>query len=154
MSKSILFTLFLSVVALGIVSCGPSLVIQNVDYSQPLESVISVDSDNMVYDQKYGIRFSVSPILEEEGMTSIDEVHLIRNNAGYYFVAGNGFQNVYVFEPDEKELKLSTKIEFSEEGGLREPAFNQRDSYIELVDRANDQTYQIDQNGKREEATS
>ena len=134
----------------GVVSCGPSLVIQDVDYSQPLESVLSPDSDNIVHDDRYAIDFSITPILEEEGRSSVNQIRLIRNHAGYYFVTANGFRNVYVFAPAESELELENTIEF-EEKGLGEPAFNQRNEYIELVDLSNGETYRLDHEGIQEE---
>ena len=134
---------------LGVASCGPSLVIQNVDYSQPLESVLSPDSDNMVHDDRYAIDFSIAPVLEAEGVSSVNEIRLIRNSSGYYFVTANGFQNVYVFAPDESELKLENKIEF--EQAISEPAFNQREDYIELVDLSTEETYRLDHEGIQEE---
>ena len=149
MAKPTITTLIMSVVFLfGAVACGPSLVIQNVDFAQPIESVLSPESNNEVHDQRYAIKFNISGILEEEGSSSVDEVRLIRNRAGYYFVTAAGFQNVYVFETDESELKLKTKIEITS-NGLGQPAFNQRDSYIELVDRTSGETYNLDHNGRR-----
>lgn len=146
MVKSKLSTILLGVFVLfSVVSCGPSMVLQNVDYSQPLEGVLTPNSDNIVHDQRYAVKFSVAPILEEEGITSVNQVHLIRNRAGYYFVAANDFQNVYVFFPGESELKLENTIEFQE--GLGEPAFNQRGDYIELVDLSTDETYRLDHEG-------
>lgn len=135
--------LLLSITA---VSCGPSLVIQNVDYSHPLESVLAPDQENMVHDQRYAVKFSIDPILEEEGMDSVDQIRLIRNTPGFYFVTASGFQHVYVFEPGEGELKLDSRIEIPD-GSLGNPAFNQRGSHIELVDLSSGQTYNIDENG-------
>jgi hypothetical protein len=132
--------------SLTAVSCGPSLVIQNVDYSHPLESVLVPDQDNMVHDQRYAVKFSIDPILSEEGMDSVDQIRLIRNTPGFYFVTAGGFENVYVFEPGEGELKLDSIISFPE-GVLQNPAFNQRDTYIELVDLSDGRTYNIDENG-------
>lgn len=153
MAQSKLLTLFMGVILmLGIVSCGPSLVIQNVDYAHPLESVLEPDSENMVHDDRYAIDFSIAPILEAEGISSVNEIRLIRNSDGYYFVTANGFNNVYVFFPAEGELELENTIEF--ETGLGEPAFNQREDYIELVDLANDETYRLDQEGIQEEEDS
>lgn len=142
MTKSALQIILLCVLMVGAVSCGPSMVIQNVDYSQPLESVLTPNSENMVHDQRYAIMFSVTPILEAENVSSVNEVHLIRNHDGYYFVTANGFQNVYVFEPGEGELELENTIEFVE-NPLGEPAFNQRDGYIELVDLSTDEIYRL-----------
>lgn len=146
MTKSTLHVILLCVLMIGTVSCGPSLVIQNVDYSQPLESVLTPNSENMVHDQRYAIKFSVAPILEAEGTSSVNEVHLIRNHDGYYFVTAGGFQNVYVFAPGEGELELENTIEFVE-NPLEDPAFNRRDGYIELVDLSVDETYRLNHEG-------
>lgn len=152
MIRSTLHATLLCVLMIGTVSCGPSLVIQNVDYSQPLESVLTPNSENMVHDQRYAIKFSVSPILEAEGRSSINQIRLIRNAAGFYFVTANGFQNVYVFAPGEGELQLENTIEFLEDT-LEEPAFNQRSGYVELVDLADDETYRLNKEGIIEEET-
>ncbi len=152
MIKSTLHAIILCTLAIGTVSCGSSLVIENVDYSQPLESVLTPNSDNVVHDQRYAIKFSVSPILEVEGVESVNEIRLIRNAAGFYFVTANGFENVYVFAPGQGELELEHTIEFLEDN-LREPAFNQRKNYIELVDLSDGQTYRLDQEGILEEET-
>lgn len=133
---------------LGVAACGPSLVIQDVDFSQPLESVLSPDSNNEVHDQRYAIKFNISGILEKEGSSSVDEIRLIRNRGGFYFVTASGFNNVYVFETDDSELNLKRKIEISSDG-LGQPAFNQRDGHIELVDRATGNTYNLDETGRR-----
>jgi len=130
------------------IGCGSSMVIQGVDFSQPIESVLTPDSDQMVHDQRFGIKFSIAKILDREGIQSVDEVRLIRNRAGYYFITADGFNNVYVFEAAERELKKKNVIEISSEG-ISSPAFNQRDRYIELVDRASGQTYNLDQTGRR-----
>lgn len=130
---------------LGTVSCGPSLVLQNVDYAQPIESVLTPDEDNRVHDERYAIDFSISPLLEEEGISSVNEIRLIRNTAGYYFVTANGFNSVYIFFPEESELELENVISF--ESGLSEPAFNQRNEFIELVDLANDTVYRLNNEG-------
>lgn len=136
---------------ISVAACGPSLVIQNVDYSQPIESVITPDADNTVHDQRYAISFSVAPLLADEGVSSVNEVRLIRNNKGYYFVTAEGFSNVYVLQAAEGELTLKTKIQLTG-NGLGQPAFNQRGDHIEVVDRASGQTYQVNEEGIRGEA--
>ena len=132
----------------GAAACGPSLVLQGVDYAQPIESVLSPNSNAEVHDQRYAVKFNLSPVLEEEGVSSVDQVRLIRNSAGYYFLTAAGFNNVYVFAPDESELSLETKINITG-SGLQQPAFNQRNGQIELVDMATGDTYNLDQNGRR-----
>jgi len=149
MAKPKLTTLSLCVALLfGAAACGPSLVLQGVDYAQPIESVLTPDADTEVHDQRYAVKFTIAPVLEEEGVSSVDEIRLIRNSAGYYFLTAAGFNNVYVFEPGESELSLKTKIEITG-NGLSQPAFNQRDGHIELVDMATGDTYTLDQSGRR-----
>jgi len=132
----------------GAAACGPSLVLEGVDYAQPLESVLAPDDNAEVHDQRYAVKFSISPILEEEGISQVDEIRLIRNRAGYYFLTAAGFNNVYVFEPSDSELALATIIEITGDG-LEQPAFNQRDEYIELVDLGTGESYNLDQSGRR-----
>lgn len=149
MAKPTITTLSLCVALLfGAAACGPSLVLQNVDYAQPIESVLTPDSDNQVHDQRYAIKFNVSNILTDEEASSVNQIRLIRNSAGFYFVTASGFNNVYVFESSESELKLKSRISVSEDG-LEQPAFNQRNTHIELVDLATGNTYNLDQNGLR-----
>ncbi|REL38224.1 hypothetical protein DYD21_06345 [Rhodohalobacter sp. SW132] len=149
MAKPKLTTLALCVALLfGAAACGPSLTLQGVDYAQPIESVLTVDSNSEVHDQRYAVKFSVAPVLEEEGVSSVDEVRLIRNSAGFYFLTAAGFSNVYVFEPGESELSLERVISITE-NGLQQPAFNQRDGYVELVDMGTGDTYNLDQTGRR-----
>jgi len=152
MAKFKLTTLFTGVaLLLGVAACGPSLVIQNVDYSQPIESVIAPAEDNTVHDQRYAISFSVAPLLTEENISSVDEVRLIRNDKGYYFVTAAGFSNIYVLRASEGELALETKIQLTG-NGLEQPALNQRGDHIEVVDRATGQVYRVNEEGIREEA--
>lgn len=149
MANSTITKLFVSVALIfSVAACGPSLVIQNVDYAQPIESVITVDSNNEAHDKRYAIKFNVTNLLESEGASSVSEVRLIRNRAGYYFVTAAGFNNVYVFEASESELKLKEKIEITS-SGLGSPAFNQRHDFIELIDTASGNVYRLDHNGIR-----
>lgn len=151
MAKPKLTTLLLCVALLfGAAACGPSLVLQDVDYSQPIESVLTPDENSEVHDQRYAVKFSISPVLEEEGISSVDEIRLIRNSAGFYFLTAAGFNNVYVFEPEEGELALATEIEIPGDDGLSQPAFNQREGQIELVDLETGDSYNLDQNGIRQ----
>lgn len=70
--------LCMAVVA-GSVACGSSFAIHDVDYSQPLESVLTPDSDNMVHDQRYAVKFSIAGLLEEEGVNGLEELRMIRD---------------------------------------------------------------------------
>ncbi len=148
MAKSNITTLITSVaLMISVAACGPSLTISNVDYSQPIESVLSPDADNVVTDQRYAISFSVAPILEEEDVTSADPIRLIRNNNGYYFVTAAGFSNVYVFEVGEGELDLKRIINLTDDS-LGQPAFNQRGDHIEVIDLATGDSYRVNEEGR------
>lgn len=149
-NKNVLKLSVLIVTVLTFTACGSSLVIQNVDYSQPIESVLTPDSDGMVHDQRYAIKFSVSQLLELQNMDSVEDIRLIRNNAGYYFVTATGFTSVYIFESGESELLLAEEVELTN-GAISNPAFNQRTSHIELIDGQSGQTYNLDQNGIQEQ---
>lgn len=149
MAKRTITTLSLCVaLLLGAAACGPSLVIQDVDFSQPLESVLTPDANNEVHDQRYAVKFNISGLLEKEGSSSVDEIRLIRNRGGFYFVTASGFNSVYVFETKDSELDLKRKIEITRDG-LGQPAFNQRGDHIELIDRATGDTYNLDETGRR-----
>lgn len=144
MQKSFFTHLILCIAILaGAAACGSSFVIHNVDYSQPVESVLVPDSDNLVHDQRYAVKFSISGLLEEEGTDSVDELRMIRNHAGFYYLTANGFQNVYIFEPGEQMLELVDMVRVSE-SGLGQPAFNQRGTFIELIDRSTGDTFNLD----------
>jgi hypothetical protein len=64
------------------------------------------------------------------------EIRLIRDYQGYYYMTANEFKNVYVFQAEEGKLILENKIAISE-SGIVKPAFNQRNTYIELIDANN-----------------
>ena len=61
------------------------------------------------------------------------EVRVIRNNEGYYFIAAKEFKNIYVFGSGNGSMVLENKILVTEEG-LQNPVFNQRNTYVELID--------------------
>ncbi|MEX2463537.1 MAG: hypothetical protein WD513_04540 [Balneolaceae bacterium] len=144
MQKSIIIHLIFCVTIMaGVAACGSSLIIQEVDYSQPVESVLAPDSENSVQDQRYAVKFSISGVLEDEGISAVNQIRLIRNSTGFYFLTANGFQNVYKFQSGEGTLKLIEKIRVSE-NGLGQPAFNQRGTHIELVDGSTGETYNLD----------
>ena len=140
--QSLLYLLFSLAILLSVSACGSSLILENVDYSQPIESVLVPDSDQIIHDQRYAVKFSIAPLLAEENLTEIDEIRMIRNRKGYYFLTASGFNNVYVLSPGESILELVEKL-FITENGLSQPAFNQRDSYIELIDRNSGETFNL-----------
>jgi hypothetical protein len=59
-------------------------------------------------------------------------VRVIRDREGFYYITAPNFKNVYVFKPGEGELKQQRRIEIGETA-MADPKFNQRDTYIELL---------------------
>lgn len=118
-------------------ACGSSVTIQNVEFAQPVEEQLRPNVQGEVTGERSGLRFSIIPMLEEEGM-DLDEfgdapVNIILNHEGYYFVTAAGFRNVYVMEASENQLK-STRIIRVSSDRLQNPALNQRNPFIQLVD--------------------
>jgi len=113
------------------------LILQPADFSWPVESAIKVDDQGNVTEDRYSTDFSTVGLFYEEFQDSMafkgKEIHLIRNNGGDYFITGKEFKNVYVFKASEGTLVLEKKI-FISEFGLKDPAFNKRSPYIELLD--------------------
>jgi len=129
------------------VACGPSLTLTDVDYAQPIESVMSPDQNGNVEDARMGVSFNITPLnVKELGQDSSlpEEVRVIRSRDGYYFVTAAGYSNVYVFKSAERSLELYETINVSE-AGLANPAFNQRSPHIQLVDGNNE--YRLTKDG-------
>ncbi len=117
------------------VACAP-LTLTDVDYAQPVESVMTPDQNGNVEDVRLGISFNITPInVEELGEDAPlpNEVRFIRGSQGYYFVTAPGYSNVYVLESGEQIMELYETI-FVSEAGLANPAFNQRPPHIQLID--------------------
>ncbi len=136
-----------------------TLVLKPADFSWPVESVGNVDNNGKVDVKRYSISFDARPMFFKETKDSLayqnQQLRVIRNSKGYYFMVANNFKNVYVFTVKDGEFKLEKKIEISsqpagQEGqtGIQNPAFNQRPPYIELVYGANsDQKVNLSENG-------
>jgi len=124
-------------------SCA-SVRIDQVDFGWPVESVLTVGSDNRVDDRRYAVAFDATPlsVAEYEDSTSLSgkQLRMLRSVQGYYYVTGPGFRHVYVFAPGESSLNLHSKItiyeprEDEQTPVLQNPAMNQRPPYIELLD--------------------
>ncbi len=117
-------------------ACSSRVAIENVDFAQPVETVAQADSEGQVTDIRTGVSFNILPLLEKEGLTASDfsntDVRMMRNHQGYYFVTAAGFRNVYVMEAQENKLRSENIIRISSDR-LENPAFNQRNPYIQLV---------------------
>jgi len=115
-----------------------SLVLKPVDFAWPVESVLHVNDEGFVKEDRHTLFFNAKVLfLEETGDSTAyldKDLRIIRDTEGYYFVTSQNFKNVYVFIGIDGELNLDNKIEISEEEGMSNPAFNQRLPYVELVD--------------------
>jgi len=130
--------LTLGVFALILLLSGcASLSLQPVNFAWPVESVLPVNSMNMVEDGRYALAVNVSSlaIAEFKDSTALWGITLrvIRNAEGFYFITGPRFKHVYVFRSGDGALENTAAIEVSTTG-LAAPALNQRPPYIELVD--------------------
>lgn len=130
--------------------CKQTLVISDVDYSQPIESVLETDENGMVNDVRTGLSFNILPLqyVETQDSSSVttEEVRMIRGNEGYYYITSPGYQNVYVMAPEKSTLKLKNKI-LIKEGGISKPAFNQRNPYVQLLNRETGENYALTEKG-------
>ena len=127
----------LTCAAAVLVSSCSTLKLDRVDFGWPVESAVTVNNANMVEDVRYSVTAGVSALAMEEFQDSTAlkgaNLRLIRSSEGYYFVTGPRFKHVYVFSPGKASLSLTSAIAVSETG-LKNPAFNQRAPFVELVD--------------------
>jgi hypothetical protein len=143
-----LFLVFSSFTLL--VACT-SLLLEPAQFSWPIESVLKVDKDGFVKEERHSINFNTKALFFDETQDSLSyagkNLHLIRNNEGFYFMTANDFKNVYVFSVQKNAFILQNKI-LVKETGLINPAFNQRSSFIELLD--DGKTYKLTSEGIEE----
>jgi len=129
--------LILSATLILLTTACSMLTLQPADFSWPVESALKVDDQGNITEERYSTDFNTLGLFFEEFQDSMSykgkEIRLIRNNWGDYFITGKQFKNVYVFKANEGTLVLEKKI-FISEFGLKEPAFNQRTPFIELLD--------------------
>lgn len=130
--------IFVALVLTGIIltACS-SLKLSPAEFSWPIESVMKIDKDGFVKEDRYSFSFNTKALFIEEMQDSMayqgKDIRMIRNQDGYYFITSKAFKNVYIFQPAEASLELKEKVLVSEKG-LNNPFFNQRNPYIELVD--------------------
>lgn len=128
----ILLVVFLSALA----ACSV-LTLQPANFAWPIESVLSVDDEGMVIEDRYSIELNTVVLFYEEFQDSSsysgENIRMIRDTGGYYYIISANFKNVYVFRADEGAMVLNNKI-FISELGIEDPVFNQRTPFIELID--------------------
>lgn len=148
------FSFAILISGLSLTGCKQTLVISDVQYAQPIETVLTPDEEGIVEDRKNGFSFNIMPLqyAETEDTTSVttEEIRYIRSNSGFYYITAPGYKHVYVMSPGKDQLKLENKIRISEEG-LAEPALNQRKSYIQLVDLETGAVWALSSEGIQEE---
>lgn len=123
--------------SLFLITACSTLSLQPADFSWPIETVLPIDDNGMVSEDRYTFSFNTKPLFFEEVQDSMayrgKDLRMIRSADGFYFITANSFKNVYVFSPGEAALNLENTI-FISEFGLVNPVMNQRPPYIELVD--------------------
>ena len=122
---------------LVIAAACSTLKLQQADFAWPVESVIAVDENGKVSDDRYSMSFDTKSLFIEETDDSSayegKKIRILRDINGYYFITAEMFKNVYVFQMDNGSMVLLNKI-FISGFGLKDPALNQRAPYIELID--------------------
>jgi hypothetical protein len=130
-------TKILSFLLLGLLAGCAALTLQPANFSWPIESVLTVDETGMVSDDRYSFSFDTKSLFFEEFNDSSaykeKELRILRDVNGFYFITANKFKNVYVFKMNYGAMVLDNKI-FISEFGLDNPAFNQREPFVELID--------------------
>lgn len=133
MTKTIVPLILLSAFA----ACSV-LTLQPANFAWPIESVLPVNDEGVVMEERYSIEFNTLGLFYEEFQDSSayngNSIRMIRDNVGYYFITAAKFKNVYIFRDEKGALVLHKKILISE-SGVEDPAFNQRAPYIELIDK-------------------
>ena len=133
MKSAIILVLFL----IGTFTACSVLTLTPANFAWPIESVLKVNDEGEVNDERYSFSFDAKGIYHEEFQDSLAyldrELRIIRDVQGYYFMTGIKFKNVYVFRADDGAMVLNNKI-FISEFGFENPVFNQRIPNIELID--------------------
>ena len=136
MKSVIILLLFL----VGTFTACSVLTLTPANFAWPIESVLQVNDEGEVSEERYSFSFDAKGIYHEEFQDSLAyldrELRIIRDVQGYYFITGIKFKNVYVFRADDGAMVLNNKI-FISEFGFENPVFNQRTPNIELIDGEN-----------------
>lgn len=131
-TKSLLF-----LASLFILSACSSVTLSPANFAWPIENVVTTDGDGNVIIDRYSTEFNAANLFKAEFGDSTNvankQIRIIRDQLGYYVMTAKGFMNVYVFEIDNGTFTLANKVFVTKEG-LNNPAFNQRQPYIEVLD--------------------
>lgn len=141
--------IFLVISTILFLSRCAAVILQPADFSWPIENAIKVDDKGFIKEDRHTFSINVKKIFYEElkdsNLALGKEIRIIRSQAGYYFITSSNFKNVYVLLPVEGGMKLINKILISETEPLKQPAFNQKAPYIELID--NSKKYLLNHKG-------
>ncbi|MEJ2193629.1 MAG: hypothetical protein P8X73_02075 [Ignavibacteriaceae bacterium] len=133
-------TNILSFLLLGLFAACSALTLQPANFAWPIESVLPVDENGMVTDDRYSFSFDTRGLFYEELNDSSafkgEEIRILRDANGFYFITVNKFKNVYVFKISDGTFVMDNKI-FISEFGVENPSLNQRVPYVELIDGVN-----------------
>ncbi len=144
-NKKILAVFFVISILLG--ACS-TLKLTPAEFGWPIESVLKIDDKGFVTEDRFSLSFNTKPLFLEETQDSMayvgKSIRLIRNNEGFYFITAPNFKNVYVFKSDKSALSLENKF-LVNEAGLKNPVFNQRPPFIEMID--GEKTYNLTSEG-------
>lgn len=134
--KKTLFIIMITA-SLTIVGCS-SLQLQPADFSWAAEEIVDVNGKGMVDAKRYSVAFTVTALLAQEfgadsaAAKGTKELRLIRDKAGFYYVTGKKFKNVYVLAQADGALSVAATLAISPEKQMDDPKFDQKGSYIEL----------------------
>lgn len=145
----------LLMVAVVLSACGQSLVISRVDYSQAIESVLKPNEEGFVIDVQHGLKFNIMPLqyaeTQDTSSVTTEVVRLIRGEKGFYYITAPGYNHVYVMAPEEGKLEVVQQIKVTE-NGIAQPAFNQRDEYIQLVNLETGESWMLTAEGVQKQS--
>ena len=117
-----------------------SLKLTQTDFAWPIESVMKIDQQGGVSDNRFSFSVNVKPLFLAETGDSLSytskELRMIRDTKGYYYATAAGFKNIYLFQVSDGAFTLYDKF-LIDEKGMSTPVMNQRPPYIELINGAN-----------------
>ncbi|MFA5834188.1 MAG: hypothetical protein WDA22_12005 [Bacteroidota bacterium] len=125
------------IASLTIIGCS-SLQLQPADFAWAAEEIVEVGAKGMVDAKRYSVAFNVTALLAKEFATDsaaakdTKEIRLIRDKAGFYYLTGKKFKNVYVLAQGDGALSVSNTLVISVEKTMDDPKFDQKDTYVEL----------------------
>ncbi len=125
------------VTSLAMIGCS-SLQLQPADFAWQADEILEINSKGMVTAKQYSVSFTVTPLLAKEfaedsaALKGTNEVRMIRDKAGFYYLTGKKFKNVYVLAQSDGALAVSNTISISVDKAMEDPKFDQKESYIEL----------------------